>query len=101
MTQSNNIYTTAFHHYKKLGLAPLPIPHIDGHPSKKPTDKGWPERAANGEYTESDFVRACNVGVLLGGPKNVTDLDCDSPEAVAVAGEITDAFMEKTGATMI
>src|SRR5207247_4891228 len=38
---------------------------------------------------------------LLGGQKHLSDLDCDSPEAVAVAGEIMDQFMEKTGATMI
>src|SRR5579862_237965 len=98
---NNNIYTAAFHQYKKLGLDPLPIPHLDGHPSKAPTGKHWPERAANGDYTADDFADPCNVGNLLGGRKNLSDLDCDSPEAVAVAGEIMDQFMEKTGKTMI
>src|SRR6266404_2611280 len=98
---NNNIYSTAFHHYKQLGLDPRPIPDINSHPSKFPTQIGWPERAAGEDYTEADFAEACNVGNLLGGPKNVTDIDCDSPEAIAVAGEIMDHFMEKTGKTMI
>src|SRR5690349_7427872 len=98
---NNNIYTTAFHHYKNLGLDPLPIPHRDGHPSKCPTEIGWPQRAANGNYSEADFADPCNAGILIGGPKHVTDIDCDSPEAIVVAGEIMKNLMEKTGDTMI
>ena len=79
--QSESIYTKAFQHYKKLGLDPLPIPYVDGHPTKGPVDPGWPIKAANG-YTEADFRGdPCNIGILLGGPQNITDIDCDSPES--------------------
>src|SRR5438105_3389856 len=102
MNESNStIYTAAFHHYKNLGLDPIPIPDIDRHPSKFPTETGWPQRAANGEYTEADFAEPCNIGNLLGGPNYITDIDCDSPEAIAISGEVLKRFMEKTGETMI
>lgn len=101
MNRSNNIYTDAFQHYKKLGLDPLPIPYRDGHPSKKPESAEWKIKAANGEYTVEDFIDPCNIGVLLGGTKNLTDIDCDSPEAVAVGGDIIGHLMDQTGNTMI
>jgi hypothetical protein len=88
MIESTTIYITAFNDYKALGLDPLPIPYKDGYPTKGPEVSGWQIRAANDGYTDADFVGPCNIGVLLGGPKHITDIDCDSPEAIAVAGEI-------------
>ena len=88
MIESNNIYTEAFENYKKLGLDPLPIPYENGHPTKGPKVGGWNTKAANGEYTSGDFAEPCNLGVLLGGPRNLTDIDCDSPEAVFIGKEV-------------
>ena len=88
MTLSNNIYIEAFENYKKIGLDPLPIPYENGHPTKGPKITGWQTKAANGEYTDDDFAEPCNLGVLLGGTKNLTDIDCDSPEAVFIGREV-------------
>jgi hypothetical protein len=49
--ESNNIYTEAFHKYKKMGLDPVPIPKEVGHPSKGPTIPDWPTKAANGGFS--------------------------------------------------
>jgi hypothetical protein len=88
MTLSKNIYIDAFEKYEKLGLDPLPIPYESGHPTKGPKIPGWQIKAANGEYTSTDFAEQCNVGILLGGTKNITDIDCDSPEAVGIGNEV-------------
>jgi Bifunctional DNA primase/polymerase, N-terminal len=88
MTLSKTIYIEAFENYKKLGLDPLPIPYENGHPTKGPKIAGWQTKAANGEYTEGDFADPCNIGILLGGPRNLTDIDCDSPEAVLIGNEV-------------
>jgi P4 family phage/plasmid primase-like protien len=85
---NNNIYTAAFHQYKRAGLDPLPIPYIDGHPTKGPTETGWPTKAANGEYAEHDFERECSIGNLHGGVKHISDLDLDALIAVAVGREV-------------
>jgi hypothetical protein len=97
---SKNIYTTAFQDCKNLGLDPLPIYYDEnGHPTKEPKISGWPIKAAKSEFVETDFVAPCNIGILLGGAKNLTDVDCDSPQAVAVAGDIIGHLMQKTGKT--
>jgi putative DNA primase/helicase len=102
MTLSKNIYIDAFENYTKMGLDPLPIPYDEnGHPTKGPKINGWHIKAANHQYTESDFAGPCNIGILLGGPKNITDIDCDSPEAVLIGTEIMGHLMESTGKTMI
>jgi len=101
MNLSKNIYTEAFENYKKLGLDPLPIPYENGHPTKGPKIAGWQTEAASGEYTETDFAEPCNIGVLLGGPKNLTDIDCDSPEAVLIGEEVMGDLMKHTGKTMM
>jgi hypothetical protein len=88
MSVSKSIYIEAFEKYKKLGLDPLPIPHENGHPTKGPKITGWQTKAANGEYTSAEFAEPCNIGVLLGGTKNLTDIDCDSPEAVFIGNEV-------------
>jgi len=102
MHQPKDIYTTAFNTYRELGLDPLPIPHQNGNPTKGPTGPDWPIKAANRTYTESDFQeQPCNIGILLGGIKNLTDIDCDSPEAIKVADEIMDHFMKRVGKAMM
>jgi len=101
MNLSTNIYTEAFAHYKKMGLDPLPIPYEDGHPTKRPRDTAWQTKAATGDYVVNDFVQECNIGILLGGIKNVSDIDCDSPEAVAVSGDIIGHLMEGKGKTLM
>ncbi|MCZ2153105.1 MAG: bifunctional DNA primase/polymerase [Bryobacterales bacterium] len=101
MSESNSIYTEAFENYRKMGLDPVPIPYEDGHPTKGPIVPGWQTTAASGGYTEADFAASCNIGILLGGTKNLTDIDCDSPEAVLVGGEIIGHLMETTGKTMM
>jgi P4 family phage/plasmid primase-like protien len=53
------------------------------------------------EVFPADFTDDCNIGILLGGSKTITDLDCDSPQAVAVSGEIIGHLMETTGKTMM
>src|ERR1019366_5921143 len=88
MTLSKNIYIEAFENYGKIGMDLLPIPYEDGHPTKGPKVRGWQTKAAIGEYTSADFTEACNIGILLGGTKNLTDIDCDSPEAVFIGKEI-------------
>jgi P4 family phage/plasmid primase-like protien len=101
MNQSEDIYTVAFQDYKAMGLDPLPIPHQNGNPTKRPTDDNWQIRAANGGYTEADFKIACNMGNLLGGPKHFSDLDCDSPEAIRVASDVMKDLERKIGRTMV
>jgi len=98
---SSGIYTEAFEHYKTMGLDPVPIPYEDGHPAKCPRDTAWQTKAATGDYVVNDFVRECNIGILLGGIENVIDIDCDSPEAVAVSGDIIGHLMEGTSKTMM
>ncbi|MBS1828799.1 MAG: bifunctional DNA primase/polymerase [Acidobacteria bacterium] len=100
MNLSKNIYT-AFKQYTEMGLDPLPIPYTDGHPTKKPEYLGWTTKAANHEFSNSDLEDPCNIGILLGGNKNLTDIDCDSPEAVRIGAEVLDGLMEKTGKTLV
>jgi P4 family phage/plasmid primase-like protien len=97
----NTIYTAAFRTYKKMGLDPLPISYQNGRPTKEAKIIDWPTKAANGEFTEEDFAEPCNIGILLGGTKIVTDIDTDSPEAVAVGGDIIGQLMETTGKTFM
>ena len=97
MKLANIIYTEAFEQYKKMGLDPVPIPYENGHPKKFPTEQEWQTKAAKGDYTKEDFAEPCNIGILLGGAKNITDIDCDSPEAVAIGTVI----MEDLGKTMM
>jgi len=101
MTVSTNIYTAAYNHYRTLGLDPLPIPYHNGLPSKVPVYDNWQTKASNHDFTADECSSDCNIGILLGGDNNVTDIDCDSPEAVAVSGDIIAELMKKTGKTMI
>lgn len=99
MSLSNNIYIDAFKKYIVMGLDPLPIPYEDGHPTKGPKITDWPTKAANHEFTETDFEDASGVGIELGGKKNETDLDCDSPEAVRIGGEVMNALEQRRRTT--
>src|SRR2546426_7333185 len=99
MILSKNI--DAFANYKEMGMDPLPIPYENGHPTKGPKIPGWQRKAANAEYIDEDFAGPCNIGIVLGGSKNLTDIDCDSPEAVAVGGDIMENLVAETGRTMV
>jgi len=94
---NDNIYIEAFRKYRQMGLDPLAIPHVDGHPTKAPKTQGWQIRAATGEYSESDFALPCNIGILLSGEKNLTDIDIDCLEAVGIATEVMDRLTQDTG----
>jgi P4 family phage/plasmid primase-like protien len=96
VTLSKNIYIDAFNKYREMGLDPLPIPYENGHPTKSPMMTDWPTKAANHEFTEADFEDPCGIGNLLGGPKNTTDADLDSREAVLIGGEVFDALEKRT-----
>lgn len=85
---NSNIYIDAFDRYKVMGLDPLPIPYEQGLPSKVPLIPGWQRSAEAGIFTADDFSKPCNMGVLLGGKFHLTDIDLDSPEAVAVGRDI-------------
>lgn len=100
MISTTTIYN-AFQQYKDLGLDPLPIPYENGRPTKGPKSTGWNTRAADGDYSENEFADPCNIGILLGGPRHLTDIDCDAPQAVAVSGDVFEHLMEQTGNTMI
>jgi hypothetical protein len=67
--------------YLKRGYAPVPL-HRQ---SKKPSGgEGWQNfRAGPGDR---DLFRDQNLGLLLGEPSGgLCDVDCDTPEAIAVA----------------
>ncbi len=99
MNLSKNIYT-AFRQYTEMGLDPLPILNKEGRPTKKPEIHEWPIKAANHGFSDEDFSEA-NIGILLGGKRHLTDIDCDSPEGVRIGVEVLDDLMKKTGTTVV
>ena len=96
-SNQSKLIQDAFRSYLDLDLDPLPIPNIKGYPTKKPIILDWQTTADAKGFTESDFNEPCNIGVELGGSKNLTDVDCDSLLSVKAAGylysEDTDPFM--------
>ncbi len=98
--QPNSTYIDEFENYKKLGFDPLPIPYENGRPCKVPKRAGWQTLAENREYVDADFRCDCNIGILLGGEKHLTDIDLDSPEAVAVGREILADLMKNIEVTL-
>lgn len=95
MNQCPKTIYDAAQYWRSKGLDPLPIPNVDGHPTKNPTQSGWPIAAANG-HSDKDFQRPCNLGNLLGGATNAVDVDADSAIAVTIANEILPKEFEKT-----
>jgi hypothetical protein len=62
---------------------PLPVPFQ----TKEPVDVGWPERIID-KHNAARFFNGGpqNIGVILGpSSKGLTDIDLDSPEAIAIA----------------
>jgi hypothetical protein len=55
---------------------------------KEPVLKGWNERELAEDELPRLFFGGRNVGVVLGGPLGLVDVDLDNPWAVAVAGHI-------------
>lgn len=62
--------------YRELGFSTVRIDHLN----KGPNEKDWQKRAPH-EATEGKT----NIGLLLGGKRNLVDIDLDCPEAVACA----------------
>lgn len=68
--------------YQECGWSLVRIARIDGKPQKGPRDERWEKIA----YTVSDFSSGDNIGLKLGAASNgLVDIDCDIPEAVALA----------------
>lgn len=64
--------------YARAGWALVRIPPL----TKAPLDLNWPTI----DYRPEDFAPGDNVGVKLGAPSgNLVDIDCDCPEAIALA----------------
>ena len=65
------------------GMAPIPIPHAQ----KAPIIKGWTKlRLTEAEARAHFREEPQNIGILLGEPsRNLTDIDLDCEETVALA----------------
>lgn len=85
----------AYFYWKEQGLDPIPIPYVDGHPVKYPSQRGWVEMAEAGHSPE-DFKRPCNLGSRLGGEKNVSDIDLDDLLAGVIGKKLLLARFGKT-----
>jgi len=74
----------------------MPIPLLLGQ-KRPPKERGWQHiRISTQDHLNTHFSihQAVNIGLLTGSPSNnLVDVDCDLPEAVAIAG----AFLPKTG----
>lgn len=67
------------------GFSPVPVPTR----SKGPILEGWQRLEINLESASEYFNGTSqNIGVLLGDRYGSTDVDCDCPEAIAVAREL-------------
>jgi hypothetical protein len=70
--------------YLERRLAPLPVPLG----KKRPVVKGWEKMRVTPENVDDHFTDDQNIGILNGKPSDgLVDVDCDTPEAVALAGE--------------
>ncbi len=84
-TNDTNIYN-AHLDYLERGFDPLPIPPHDGHWTKGPVVSRWQQRSVAHDFDEQDYEQPkTNLGMNLGSPKNLTDIDCDSSLAVQIA----------------
>ncbi|VTT99013.1 dna-directed dna polymerase : DNA polymerase OS=Meiothermus silvanus (strain ATCC 700542 / DSM 9946 / VI-R2) GN=Mesil_1349 PE=3 SV=1: Prim-Pol: DUF3987: DNA_pol_A_exo1: DNA_pol_A [Gemmataceae bacterium] len=66
---------------RRRGLYPIPLPAR----SKKPAGEAWPEWRIDEDEIDERFAVDSNMGVLLGDPSGVVDVDSDSPEAIVAA----------------
>ncbi|MCH8824191.1 MAG: DUF3987 domain-containing protein [Planctomycetes bacterium] len=76
--------TTALN-YIRRGWCPVPIPHKQ----KGPIISGWQNLRINEDNLSQYFNgQLMNVGVLLGAPSGLIDIDLDCPEAVKLAPQL-------------
>lgn len=89
-TSLGNVNLYRYHeNYLKLGLDPLPIPPINGKPTKKPVIPDWPTKAVEHLFKPEDYAEPnSNIGSCLGGAKNRSDVDIDDHAALKIAAEI-------------
>jgi hypothetical protein len=70
--------------YLQRRLAPIPVPLG----KKRPVVKGWEKLRVTPENVDDHFTDDQNTGILNGEPsEGLADVDCDAPEAVALAAE--------------
>ncbi|MCH8824010.1 MAG: bifunctional DNA primase/polymerase [Planctomycetes bacterium] len=76
---------TAASNYFQRGWRPVPIPYKQ----KGPKVNGW-QRLHVTEANLSQYFNCqlMNIGVLVGPPSKLIDIDLDSPEAVRLAGQL-------------
>jgi hypothetical protein len=70
--------------YLERGCVPIPV----GYGSKKPLLEDWPSLRPSVDDLRHLFPRGkkLNLGLLLGAPSGLVDVDLDTPEAVAAGG---------------
>jgi hypothetical protein len=61
---------------------------------KRPILTRWPTRELNEEELQLYFVDGRNVGLVLGGPAGIVDVDLDNPVAVAAANLLLPPTLE-------
>jgi hypothetical protein len=69
--------------YVARGWKPIPIPARE----KAPTGSGWQNTNIRSDEIQWRFSATGNVGVLLGTPSGIVDIDLDSKAAVKLAGQ--------------
>ncbi len=67
--------------YAELGLAVIPV----SQGKKSPAIKGWQKLEISPEETESYFTEEDNIGLLLGRPSGLVDIDLDCQESRLIA----------------
>jgi len=71
--------------YARRGWAPIPLPPR----TKNPNRPGWQRERWTEDEIRAQAAKFGNVGVILGQPSgNLTDIDLDCPEAIALAPHI-------------
>ena len=69
----------------RKGCLPIPVRHG----SKRPAANGWEQLEVTLDNASQYFSdEPQNIGVLLGDKFGSADVDCDCPEAIAVAREL-------------
>jgi hypothetical protein len=75
----------AARYYVDLGLLPIPVPFGE----KAPKLEGWPAMRLDTTDLPHYFNNQhTNVGIILGDPYGIADVDLDCNEAIAAAGEL-------------
>lgn len=67
--------------YLSRGWQPIPIPSR----AKSPVISNWPAFRVTPETAPHHFPDGCNVGILLGAPSGIVDIDLDDAKAAELA----------------